>query len=92
MFDFFKLHRFPEIALAKINSDAPLKSLLHWLWCDYGIGAVMNTAKVEIGSRASFWPWRYWIKCNSRFRLAGADQIVGVDLNSGKRPWLKNLV
>ena len=77
----------PEIALAKINSDAPFEKVCY-IGCGVttGIGAVINTAKVEIGSRAIvFGLGGIGLNVIQGLKLAGADQIVGVDLNSGKQ-------
>ena len=52
-----------------------------------GIGAVINTAKVEIGARAIvFGLGGIGLNVIQGLRLAGADQIVGVDLNPAKTP------
>ncbi|WP_420337458.1 S-(hydroxymethyl)glutathione dehydrogenase/class III alcohol dehydrogenase [Roseibium sp.] len=77
----------PEIALAKINPDAPFDKVCY-IGCGVttGIGAVINTAKVEIGSRAIvFGLGGIGLNVIQGLRLAGADQIVGVDLNPAKR-------
>ena len=77
----------PEIALAKINSDAPFEKVCY-IGCGVttGLGAVMNTAKVEIGSRAIvFGLGGIGLNVIQGLKLAGADQIVGVDLNSSKQ-------
>ena len=77
----------PEIALAKIRPDAPFDKVCY-IGCGVttGIGAVMNTAKVEIGSRAIvFGLGGIGLNVVQGLRLAGADQIVGVDLNEDKR-------
>ena len=77
----------PEIALAKISSEAPFEKVCY-IGCGVttGIGAVMNTAKVEIGSRTIvFGLGGIGLNVIQGLRLAGADQIVGVDLNSSKR-------
>ena len=77
----------PEIALAKISYEAPFEKVCY-IGCGVttGIGAVMNTAKVEIGSRAIvFGLGGIGLNVIQGLRLAGADQIVGVDLNSSKR-------
>ncbi len=77
----------PEIALAKIRKDAPFDKVCY-IGCGVttGIGAVMNTAKVEIGSRAVvFGLGGIGLNVIQGLRLAGADQIVGVDLNDGKK-------
>ena len=77
----------PEIALAKINPDAPFDKVCY-IGCGVttGIGAVINTAKVEIGSRAIvFGLGGIGLNVIQGLRLVGADQIVGVDLNNDKR-------
>ncbi|MCP3969972.1 MAG: S-(hydroxymethyl)glutathione dehydrogenase/class III alcohol dehydrogenase [Rhodobacteraceae bacterium] len=76
----------PEIALAKVRPDAPFDKICY-IGCGVttGIGAVMNTAKVEIGSRAIvFGLGGIGLNVVQGLRLAGADQIVGVDLNNDK--------
>jgi S-(hydroxymethyl)glutathione dehydrogenase/alcohol dehydrogenase len=76
----------PEIALAKVRSDAPFDKICY-IGCGVttGIGAVINTAKVEIGSTAIvFGLGGIGLNVIQGLRLAGADQIVGVDLNPGK--------
>lgn len=76
----------PEIALAKVRSDAPFDKICY-IGCGVttGLGAVMNTAKVEIGSTAIvFGLGGIGLNVLQGLRLAGADQIVGVDLNPGK--------
>ncbi len=76
----------PEIALAKIRKDAPFDKVCY-IGCGVttGIGAVINTAKVEIGSTAIvFGLGGIGLNVVQGLRLAGADQIVGVDLNADK--------
>ena len=76
----------PEIALAKVRADAPFDKICY-IGCGVttGIGAVINTAKVEIGSTAIvFGLGGIGLNVVQGLRLAGADQIVGVDLNPGK--------
>ena len=76
----------PEIALAKVRKDAPFDKICY-IGCGVttGIGAVMNTAQVEIGSRCVvFGLGGIGLNVIQGLRLAGADQIVGVDLNPGK--------
>ncbi|UWQ18230.1 S-(hydroxymethyl)glutathione dehydrogenase/class III alcohol dehydrogenase [Jannaschia sp. M317] len=76
----------PEIALAKVREDAPFDKICY-IGCGVttGIGAVINTAKVEIGSRAIvFGLGGIGLNVIQGLRLAGADQIVGVDLNPSK--------
>ena len=76
----------PEIALAKIREDAPFDKVCY-IGCGVttGVGAVINTAKVEIGSRAIvFGLGGIGLNVIQSLRLAGADQIVGVDINPDK--------
>jgi S-(hydroxymethyl)glutathione dehydrogenase / alcohol dehydrogenase len=76
----------PEIALAKVREDAPFDKICY-IGCGVttGIGAVINTAKVEIGSTAIvFGLGGIGLNVIQGLRLAGADQIVGVDLNPAK--------
>jgi S-(hydroxymethyl)glutathione dehydrogenase/alcohol dehydrogenase len=76
----------PEIALAKVRKDAPFDKICY-IGCGVttGIGAVINTAKVEIGSRAIvFGLGGIGLNVIQGLRLAGANQIVGVDLDPGK--------
>ena len=78
----------PEISLAKVREDAPFDKICY-IGCGVttGIGAVMNTAKVEIGSRAVvFGLGGIGLNVIQGLRLAGCDQIVGVDLNDAKKP------
>ncbi|MCT4608360.1 MAG: S-(hydroxymethyl)glutathione dehydrogenase/class III alcohol dehydrogenase [Pelagimonas sp.] len=77
----------PEIALAKIREDAPFDKVCY-IGCGVttGVGAVLNTAKVEIGARAVvFGLGGIGLNVIQGLRMAGADQIVGVDLNDDKR-------
>jgi len=76
----------PEIALAKVRKDAPFDKICY-IGCGVttGIGAVINTAKVEIGSTAIvFGLGGIGLNVVQGLRLAGADQIFGVDINSSK--------
>ena len=76
----------PEIALAKVRKDAPFDKICY-IGCGVttGIGAVINTAKVEIGSTAIvFGLGGIGLNVVQGLRLAGADQIVGVDINASK--------
>ena len=78
----------PEIAVAKIRPDAPFDKVCY-IGCGVttGIGAVFNTAKVEMGSRCIvFGLGGIGLNVIQGLRLAGADQIVGVDLNPDKKP------
>ena len=77
----------PEIALAKIRPDAPFDKVCY-IGCGVttGLGAVMNTAKVEPGSNvAVFGLGGIGLNVIQGARLAGADRIIGVDLNASKR-------
>ena len=78
----------PEIALAKIRPDAPFDKVCY-IGCGVttGLGAVMNTAKVEPGANcAVFGLGGIGLNVIQGLRLVGADTIVGVDTNPAKRP------
>ena len=77
----------PEIALAKIRQDAPFDKVCY-IGCGVttGIGAVIHTAKVEPGSNVVvFGLGGIGLNVVQGARLAGADMIVGVDLNPARR-------
>ena len=77
----------PEIAVAKIRDDAPFDKVCY-IGCGVttGLGAVMNTAKVEPGSNvAVFGLGGIGLNVIQGARLVGADRIIGIDLNAGKR-------
>ncbi len=77
----------PEIALAKIRKDAPFDKVCY-IGCGVttGIGAVINTAKVEPGARVVvFGLGGIGLNVIQGARLAGAEMIVGVDLNPARR-------
>lgn len=77
----------PEIALAKVRKDAPFDKICY-IGCGVttGIGAVINTAKVEPGSKiVVFGLGGIGLNVIQGARLAGAAQIVGVDLNPARR-------
>src|SRR5712671_974722 len=77
----------PEIALAKIREDAPFEKVCY-IGCGVttGIGAVINTAKVEPGARVVvFGLGGIGLNVLQGARLAGAEMIVGVDLNPRRR-------
>lgn len=77
----------PEIALAKVREDAPFDKICY-IGCGVttGIGAVINTAKVEPGSNVVvFGLGGIGLNVLQGARLAGANMIVGVDLNSDKK-------
>ncbi|MBZ0218360.1 MAG: S-(hydroxymethyl)glutathione dehydrogenase/class III alcohol dehydrogenase [Fimbriimonadaceae bacterium] len=77
----------PEIALAKVREDAPFDKICY-IGCGVttGIGAVINTAKVEPGSNCVvFGLGGIGLNVIQGLRLVGADKIVGVDLNPDKK-------
>ncbi len=77
----------PEIALAKIREDAPFDKVCY-IGCGVttGVGAVINTAKVEPGARCVvFGLGGIGLNVVQALRMVGAEQIVGVDLNPGRR-------
>jgi S-(hydroxymethyl)glutathione dehydrogenase/alcohol dehydrogenase len=79
----------PEIALAKVREDAPFDKICY-IGCGVttGIGAVINTAQVEIGSTAVvFGLGGIGLNVIQGLRLAGADMIIGVDLNADREEW-----
>src|SRR5713226_6968743 len=77
----------PEIALAKIREDAPFDKVCY-IGCGVttGIGAVINTAKVEPGANVVvFGLGGIGLNVIQGARLAGANMIVGVDINPGRK-------
>jgi S-(hydroxymethyl)glutathione dehydrogenase/alcohol dehydrogenase len=76
----------PEIALAKINSSAPLdKVCLLGCGVTTGIGAVLNTAKVTPGSTvAVFGLGGIGLSVVQGAVMAEAGRIIAVDVNEGK--------
>ncbi|WP_029040621.1 S-(hydroxymethyl)glutathione dehydrogenase/class III alcohol dehydrogenase [Cucumibacter marinus] len=79
----------PEIALAKINPAAPFDKVCY-VGCGVttGVGAVINTADVEAGATAAvFGLGGIGLNVIQGLRLAGADMIIGVDINNDKREW-----
>jgi len=77
----------PEIALAKIREDAPFEKVCY-IGCGVttGIGAVINTAKVEPGANVVvFGLGGIGLNVIQGARIAGADKIVGVDINPGRK-------
>ncbi|HEX2589876.1 MAG TPA: S-(hydroxymethyl)glutathione dehydrogenase/class III alcohol dehydrogenase [Rhizomicrobium sp.] len=73
----------PEIAVAKIRPDAPFDKVCY-IGCGVttGIGAVINTAKVEVGANVVvFGLGGIGLNVIQGARLAGANMIVGVDIN-----------
>src|ERR1700736_2814076 len=79
----------PEIAVAKIRSDAPFDKVCY-IGCGVttGIGAVLNTAKVEAGANCIvFGLGGIGLNVIQGLRLAGADMIIGVDINPERKAW-----
>ena len=77
----------PEIAVAKIREDAPFDKVCY-IGCGVttGIGAVVNTARVEPGANVVvFGLGGIGLNVIQGARMAGADRIVGVDLNPAKK-------
>jgi len=73
----------PEIAVAKIREDAPFDKVCY-IGCGVttGIGAVINTAKVDPGSNVVvFGLGGIGLNVVQGARLVGANKIIGVDLN-----------
>ncbi|WP_069790469.1 S-(hydroxymethyl)glutathione dehydrogenase/class III alcohol dehydrogenase [Cyanobacterium sp. IPPAS B-1200] len=77
----------PEISLAKIRPDAPFEKVCY-IGCGVttGVGAVINTAKVEPGSNVVvFGLGGIGLNVIQACRMVGANMIVGVDINPEKR-------
>jgi len=77
----------PEIALAKIREDAPFDKVCY-IGCGVttGIGAVINTAKVQPGDNVIvFGLGGIGLNVIQGARLVGADMIVGVDINPARK-------
>ena len=77
----------PEIALAKIRKDAPFDKVCY-IGCGVttGLGAVINTAKVEPGANvAVFGLGGIGLNVIQGAKLVGADRIIGIDINPAKR-------
>jgi S-(hydroxymethyl)glutathione dehydrogenase/alcohol dehydrogenase len=77
----------PEIAVARIREDAPFDKVCY-IGCGVttGIGAVINTAKVEAGANvAVFGLGGIGLNVIQGARLVGANRIIGIDTNPAKR-------
>ena len=77
----------PEIAVAKVREDAPFEKICY-IGCGVttGIGAVINTAKVEPGDNVVvFGLGGIGLNVIQGARLVGANKIVGVDINPARR-------
>ena len=78
----------PEIAVAKIREDAPFEKVCY-IGCGVttGIGAVINTAKVEPGANVVvFGLGGIGLNVIQGARMAGANRIIGVDINVRRKP------
>src|SRR3954469_21067039 len=76
----------PEIALAKVSPDAPLEgAALFACGLSTGLGAAMNTAKVEAGSTCVvFGAGMVGLGAVAGCRLQGAERIICVDMSEGR--------
>jgi S-(hydroxymethyl)glutathione dehydrogenase/alcohol dehydrogenase len=77
----------PEIAVARIREDAPFEKVCY-IGCGVttGIGAVINTAKVEPGANVVvFGLGGIGLNVIQGARMAGADKIIGVDINPRRK-------
>ena len=81
----------PEIAVAKIRTDAPFNTSCY-IGCGVttGVGAVVNTAKVEPGANVIvFGLGGIGLNVLQGARMVGADKIIGVDINDDREEWGK---
>ncbi len=79
----------PEIAVAKIREDAPFDKVCY-IGCGVstGVGAVINTAKVEPNANCVvFGLGGIGLNVIQGLKLVGASMIVGVDTNPAKEEW-----
>jgi S-(hydroxymethyl)glutathione dehydrogenase / alcohol dehydrogenase len=79
----------PDIAVAKIRSDAPFTTSCY-IGCGVttGVGAVVNTAKVQAGETvAVFGLGGIGLNVLQGARLAGAASIIGIDINPDREDW-----
>ncbi|MEA3388035.1 S-(hydroxymethyl)glutathione dehydrogenase/class III alcohol dehydrogenase [Sphingobium sp. CCH11-B1] len=79
----------PEIAVAKIREDAPFQASCY-VGCGVttGVGAVVNTAKVQVGEKVVvFGLGGIGLNVIQGARMVGADVIVGVDINPEREEW-----
>jgi S-(hydroxymethyl)glutathione dehydrogenase/alcohol dehydrogenase len=77
----------PEIAVAKVREDAPFDKICY-IGCGVttGIGAVINTARVEPGANVVvFGLGGIGLNVIQGARMAGASMIVGVDVNPARK-------
>jgi S-(hydroxymethyl)glutathione dehydrogenase / alcohol dehydrogenase len=78
----------PEISVVKIREDAPFDKVCY-IGCGVttGVGAVLNTAKVEPGSNVVvFGLGGIGLNVIQGCRMVGANRIIGVDINPDKKP------
>src|SRR5579884_438718 len=83
----------PEIAVAKIREDAPFEKVCY-IGCGVttGVGAVINTAKVEPGANVVvFGLGGIGLNVIQGARMVGANMIVGVDINPRKKALAEKL-
>ncbi|MEL0629338.1 S-(hydroxymethyl)glutathione dehydrogenase/class III alcohol dehydrogenase [Psychromonas aquatilis] len=83
----------PEISLAKVNKAAPLEEVC-LLGCGVttGMGAVLNTAKVEKGDNvAIFGLGGIGLSAIIGAKMAGANKVIGIDINDSKFELAKQL-
>ncbi len=79
----------PEIAVAKIREDAPFQTSCY-IGCGVttGVGAVVNTAKVQVGENVVvFGLGGIGLNVLQGAKMAGANLIVGVDINPDREAW-----
>ncbi len=83
----------PEIALAKIRKDAPFDKVCY-IGCGVttGIGAVIYTAKVHPGANVVvFGLGGIGLNVIQGAKMAGANKIIGVDINPARRALAEKL-
>ena len=76
----------PEIAVAKVNPDAPFDTICY-IGCGVttGVGAVLFTAKVEAGANVVvFGLGGIGLNVIQGAKMVGADKIIGIDLNPAR--------
>lgn len=79
----------PEIAVAKIREDAPFNTSCY-IGCGVttGVGAVVNTAKVQVGDNVVvFGLGGIGLNVLQGAKMAGAGKIIGVDINPDREEW-----
>jgi len=79
----------PEIAVAKIRDDAPFETSCY-IGCGVttGVGAVVNTAKVQVGDNiVVFGLGGIGLNVLQGAKMAGANKIIGVDINPDREEW-----